>query len=80
MLANPGDRLVTIIQQKRPTHAKTAQQFGARIEKYRIDPASAVAIGYQHFFVWVILVTVPSFLVVLFIPLEAEFGRKAAAS
>jgi MFS transporter, PAT family, beta-lactamase induction signal transducer AmpG len=38
------------------------------------------AIGYQHFFVWVILATVPSFLVVLFIPLEAEFGRKAAAS
>ncbi len=34
-------------------------------------------IGYQHFFVWVILATVPSFLVVLLIPLEAEFGKKA---
>jgi MFS transporter, PAT family, beta-lactamase induction signal transducer AmpG len=33
-------------------------------------------IGYQHFFVWVILATVPSFLVVLLIPLEREFGKK----
>ena len=35
-------------------------------------------IGYQHFFVWVILATVPSFLVVLLVPLEAEFGKKAS--
>jgi PAT family beta-lactamase induction signal transducer AmpG len=35
-------------------------------------------IGYQHFFVWVILATVPSFLVLLRIPLEPEFGRKTA--
>jgi len=34
-------------------------------------------IGYRHFFVWVILATVPSFLVVLWIPLDREFGRKA---
>lgn len=34
-------------------------------------------IGYQHFFVWVILATVPSFLVVLLIPLDREFGKKA---
>lgn len=33
-------------------------------------------IGYQHFFVWVILATIPSFLVVLWIPLDPEFGRK----
>jgi MFS transporter, PAT family, beta-lactamase induction signal transducer AmpG len=33
-------------------------------------------IGYQHFFVWVILATVPSFLVVLLIPLDPEFGKK----
>ncbi len=37
------------------------------------------AIGYRHFFVWVILATVPSFIVALWIPLEKEFGRKAAA-
>jgi PAT family beta-lactamase induction signal transducer AmpG len=35
-------------------------------------------IGYRHFFVWVILATVPSFLVALWIPLEAGFGRKSA--
>ena len=33
-------------------------------------------IGYQHFFVWVILATVPSFLVVFLIPLDREFGKK----
>jgi PAT family beta-lactamase induction signal transducer AmpG len=36
-------------------------------------------IGYRHFFVWVILATVPSFLVALWIPLDREFGRKATA-
>lgn len=34
-------------------------------------------VGYQHFFTWVILATIPSFLVVLLIPLDAEFGKKA---
>lgn len=34
-------------------------------------------IGYQHFFVWVILATIPSFIVVLLIPLDKEFGKKA---
>ncbi len=34
-------------------------------------------IGYQHFFLWVILATIPSFLVVLLIPLDREFGKKA---
>jgi len=33
-------------------------------------------IGYQHFFVWVILATIPSFLVVLLISVDPEFGRK----
>jgi PAT family beta-lactamase induction signal transducer AmpG len=36
-------------------------------------------IGYQHFFVWVILATIPSFLVVWFIPIDAGFGRKATS-
>jgi len=35
-------------------------------------------IGYQHFFVWVMLATIPGFLVVFFVPLDAEFGRKVA--
>ena len=34
-------------------------------------------IGYRHFFVWVIVATVPSFLVVFWLPLDREFGRKA---
>jgi len=33
-------------------------------------------LGYRHFFVWVILATVPSFLVALKIPLDAEFGKR----
>jgi PAT family beta-lactamase induction signal transducer AmpG len=33
-------------------------------------------LGYPHFFVWVILATIPSFLVALKIPLEAEFGKR----
>ena len=33
-------------------------------------------IGYRHFFVWVILATIPSFMVAARIPLEAEFGKR----
>jgi PAT family beta-lactamase induction signal transducer AmpG len=33
-------------------------------------------IGYQYFFVWVLLATVPSFIVTLLIPLDKSFGRK----
>jgi len=36
-------------------------------------------IGYRHFFTWVIIATVPSFVVALWLPLEAGFGRKAPA-
>jgi MFS transporter, PAT family, beta-lactamase induction signal transducer AmpG len=35
-------------------------------------------IGYPHFFTWVILATIPSFIVASRIPLEADFGRKTA--
>jgi PAT family beta-lactamase induction signal transducer AmpG len=34
-------------------------------------------LGYPHFFVWVILATVPSFLVAMKIPLDAEFGKRS---
>jgi PAT family beta-lactamase induction signal transducer AmpG len=37
-------------------------------------------LGYQHFFVWVILATIPSFLVALKIPLDAEFGKRNRAN
>ena len=33
-------------------------------------------IGYAHFFVWVILATIPSFLVAMKIPLDTEFGKR----
>lgn len=33
-------------------------------------------LGYQNFFVWVLLATIPSFIVVALIPLDADFGRK----
>jgi PAT family beta-lactamase induction signal transducer AmpG len=37
-------------------------------------------LGYQHFFVWVLLATVPSFIVALRIPLETEFGKRKSAT
>ena len=37
-------------------------------------------IGYKHFFVWVILATVPSFLVAMRIPLEDDIGKQLPAS
>jgi PAT family beta-lactamase induction signal transducer AmpG len=33
-------------------------------------------LGYRHFFIWVILATIPSFIVAAKIPLEAEFGKR----
>jgi PAT family beta-lactamase induction signal transducer AmpG len=33
-------------------------------------------LGYQFFFVWILIATVPSFLVVALIPLDAGFGRR----
>jgi len=33
-------------------------------------------VGYPHFFIWVILATIPSFIVAARIPLDGEFGRK----
>jgi len=35
-------------------------------------------LGYKHFFVWVILATIPSFIVAARIPLDAEFGKRRA--
>ncbi len=33
-------------------------------------------IGYQHFFVWVIIATIPAFIITKFIPLNPEFGKE----
>ncbi|MDD5765859.1 MAG: MFS transporter [Candidatus Marinimicrobia bacterium] len=35
-------------------------------------------IGYQHFFIWVVFATVPSFIAALFIPLDTNFAKKTA--
>ena len=35
-------------------------------------------LGYRHFFVWILLATLPSFLVAALIPLDAAFGRSDA--
>lgn len=34
-------------------------------------------LGYPHFFIWVVLATIPGFIVTALIPLDAEFGKKA---
>ena len=33
-------------------------------------------IGYQHFFVWVIIATIPAFIITRYIPLDTDFGLK----
>ncbi len=38
------------------------------------------AIGYQHFFIWVLIATIPGFLVVKLIPIERDFGKKVESS
>ena len=33
-------------------------------------------VGYQAFFVWVVIATIPGFIILLFVPLDPEFGKK----
>jgi PAT family beta-lactamase induction signal transducer AmpG len=35
-------------------------------------------LGYRHFFIWIVVATLPSFFVAGLIPLDAAFGRGAA--
>jgi PAT family beta-lactamase induction signal transducer AmpG len=37
-------------------------------------------LGYRHFFIWVVLATIPSFIVAAKIPLEPEFGKRSGAN
>jgi MFS transporter, PAT family, beta-lactamase induction signal transducer AmpG len=37
-------------------------------------------IGYQHFFVWVMIATIPSFLIAWFVKIDSEFGKKEQES
>jgi PAT family beta-lactamase induction signal transducer AmpG len=36
-------------------------------------------IGYQHFFVWIMLATIPSFIAVALVKVEDNFGQENAA-
>ena len=36
-------------------------------------------IGYRHFFTAVVIATIPSFVVALWIPLERDFGKRASS-
>ena len=36
-------------------------------------------LGYQHFFIWVCIATLPSLVVTAFIKIDPEFGKKAAS-
>lgn len=37
-------------------------------------------IGYTNFFIWVVIATVPAFIVTAYIPLDPDFGKKTAES
>jgi len=37
-------------------------------------------LGYQHFFIWVVLATIPGFIVTALIPLDKQFGKKQTAN
>ena len=34
-------------------------------------------IGYQHFFIWVVIATLPSFIAAKFIAIDPAFGKKS---
>jgi PAT family beta-lactamase induction signal transducer AmpG len=36
-------------------------------------------LGYQHFFIWVCIATIPAFIATAFVKVPAEFGRKPDA-
>ena len=33
-------------------------------------------IGYKHFFIWVLIATIPAFFILIFLPLDRGFGKK----
>jgi PAT family beta-lactamase induction signal transducer AmpG len=35
-------------------------------------------LGYSHFFIWVLLATIPGFIVTALVPLDREFGKSRA--
>ena len=61
-------------QQGGVADVKTLEEWTAKRPGYRRQLQEML--GYPHFFVWVILATIPSFIAALFIPLDAEFGKR----
>ena len=39
-------------------------------------PAGAVSAGYQNFFIWVMICTIPGFFVIRFLKIDPSFGIK----
>ena len=37
-------------------------------------------VGYEKFFIWVLICTIPGFIIVKFLPLDPEFGKKTSES
>ena len=37
-------------------------------------------LGYQHFFVWIMIATIPAFLAIKLIKIDPEFGKKESNS
>ncbi|MEA3499853.1 MAG: MFS transporter [Candidatus Marinimicrobia bacterium] len=33
-------------------------------------------IGYEHFFIWVVIATIPGFIIIKYLPIDPEFGKK----
>jgi len=33
-------------------------------------------IGYEHFFIWVVIATIPGFIILKYLPIDPEFGKK----
>jgi MFS transporter, PAT family, beta-lactamase induction signal transducer AmpG len=33
-------------------------------------------IGYEHFFIWVVIATIPGFILIKFLKIDPEFGKK----
>ncbi|MNN50484.1 hypothetical protein D3C81_1650710 [compost metagenome] len=36
-------------------------------------------LGYQHFFIWVCIATIPAFIMAALVKIDPEFGKKAEA-
>ena len=59
------------IQRRQPSNMMLPGMFSGWLQEW---------MGYQAFFVWVLVATVTSFVVTMMIPLDASFGKKDATT